>query len=298
MPMTSRLSVTATRRWLATLTLALLLSVLCLASGWALSAPPRVVNGDVRISQGDNVWNIEIRSRQAIIEWSELTVAAGETVNFILPDAQASVLNRIGTKGARIQGALNANGSVLLVSRGGVVIEPTATLQASHWVASWHSLSNTAYLSQRWTFMHPLDAASGGVQNRGVVQAFGSGSVYLIGDIIDNTGIVFSPAGRVQAACGRTIYGLSDQPDMADALPFAVEPHPLEGADNVVRVSNAGVINAPYVALDAITRSDELPEAPGHEPMLVDIPFQGDRITAQPSPAQADNLTMPLIELP
>ncbi|MBK8189999.1 MAG: filamentous hemagglutinin N-terminal domain-containing protein [Vampirovibrionales bacterium] len=290
----------AIRRAATGVTLALaLLGLSASAGGWAIATEPRVASGDVRVTHGENVWNIEIRSAQAILEWRSFDVAAGETVNFILPNANASVLNRVldASKPASIQGAVNANGVMVLVSRAGVVLEPSATLQASGCVVSWHGLSNAAFLSHRWVFSHPLDVGSGSVRNRGVIQAFQKGQVDLIADDIDNTGIVFSPSGRVRASSGKTVYGLSDSPEIAANLPFAIEPHSIEAGDTRLRISNAGVVNAPYVAISGVIRA----EAENHastEPMLVTIPMQDDRVSSQPKGDSLDTITLPLIEAP
>src|SRR6056297_837574 len=73
-----------------------------------------VVHGDVAFNGlGTSQLNLMQGSQNAIINWQNFSIAAGETTNFIQPNQSAVALNRVvGADPSAIYGALNANGGV------------------------------------------------------------------------------------------------------------------------------------------------------------------------------------------
>ena len=80
----------------------------------------QVINGQVSFQQSGNNTTITA-SDQAIINYSSFDIAQPEIVNFIQPNSNASVLNRINSAGpTRIDGTLSANGRVFFITLGQV----------------------------------------------------------------------------------------------------------------------------------------------------------------------------------
>ncbi|MEC5126563.1 filamentous hemagglutinin N-terminal domain-containing protein, partial [Verrucomicrobiales bacterium BCK34] len=76
-----------------------------------------VVHGDVSFSGGAGNLQINQSSQQAIINWADFSIDAGELAQFNQPGVNAAVLNRVtGGNPSAIHGALKANGNVLVIN--------------------------------------------------------------------------------------------------------------------------------------------------------------------------------------
>ena len=85
----------------------------------------QVVAGTASISSSSTATsatiNINQTSQRAVVNWDSFNVGANATVNFNQPNAQAVTLNRVtGGSASVINGALHANGQVILVNSNGV----------------------------------------------------------------------------------------------------------------------------------------------------------------------------------
>ena len=119
-----------------------------------MPAGGQVVGGAAAIAQQGNVMNIAQQTQQAIINWQAFNIAAGERVNFLQPNANAAILNRIlGNNPSQIFGAISANGRVFLVNPAGVLFAPGAQVSVGSLVASSLNISNADFMQNRlrWT---------------------------------------------------------------------------------------------------------------------------------------------------
>ena len=64
-------------------------SAFALPSGW------EVIEGNVRVDVTDNIMTITSTTDTAVINYITFDLASGETINFVLPNAGASILNRV-----------------------------------------------------------------------------------------------------------------------------------------------------------------------------------------------------------
>ena len=208
-----------------------------------------VVSGDATLSQSGDVWNVTSTSQAAIVQWQTFNVGATQTVNFILPDVTASLLNRILGGPSTILGRINSNGTILLSNTAGIRIGQSAAINAAGFVASSLKLSDQNYLSNNWTFTRDANGNPASVINEGDITTAPGGFVVLSGAAVANSGNIFAPDGTVHLAVGDTIrmqVGPNHAVDVTidDALQVKIDG--LQAA-----IANSGDINARTVELQA-----------------------------------------------
>ena len=116
-----------------------------------------VSQGGVSISQTQQAnaakMSIIQSTPSAVINWSSFDVGPNAQVNFIQPNANSSVLNRItDVNPSQIYGQIKSNGQVFLSNPNGFYFSPTASVDVGAFTASTHGLSDDDFLAGRWTF--------------------------------------------------------------------------------------------------------------------------------------------------
>ncbi|MFC1792338.1 beta strand repeat-containing protein [Planctomycetota bacterium] len=194
----------------------------------------QVVNGEVSIQQSGNNTAITA-SDKAIINYSSFDIAQPETVRFIQPGSNASVLNRIlSANPTNINGTLLANGRVFFVNPAGVYIGNGARINVNQLVASGLNISNADFINGRYNFA----GGNGAVINNGDITAQ---QVYLIGKQVTNSGNISCPAGYVVMAAGDRVFLGEPGSDIV----LDVEGTSLsESAASEVGVLNEGTVEA------------------------------------------------------
>jgi filamentous hemagglutinin family protein len=160
-----------------------------------------VVHGDVRIGDGAS-GNLQItqNSINAIINWSDFSIDAGEMTRFVQSGGNAAVLNRVtGGNPSAIHGALSGNGNVFVVNPNGILIGAAGTIDVHGLVLSTLDVANGEFLAGGDMLMK--GASQAGVTNLGRINAIG-GDVFLIGRSVSNSGTVSAPSGTVGIAAG------------------------------------------------------------------------------------------------
>ena len=160
---------------------ALMMAATCMAG----PENPRVAAGQATFRQRGNTTIIRASDR-SIIDYRSFDIARHQTVRFIQPGANATVLNRIQSDApTRIDGTLKANGRVFLVNPGGIFFSGTAVVQTNGLVAAAGGISNADFLSGNERFT----GLQGSVVNAGRIE---SGSAALIGKHVANSGAIIS----------------------------------------------------------------------------------------------------------
>lgn len=139
-------------RWLPRLLLALLAPY----AGQSLALPGgmAVVSGQASANT-PNAQSMVITqgSQKAILNWQSFSIGAGQSVQFVQPNAAAVALNRvIGQDPTAIYGSLSANGQVFLINPAGVMFAPTAQVNVGGLVASSLAISNEDFSAGRYIF--------------------------------------------------------------------------------------------------------------------------------------------------
>lgn len=202
-------------------------------------------------------------SHNAFLNWQSFNIGASESVRFAQPSSASVVWNRIqGTAPSEIYGRLEANGVVVLMNQAGFHFGPQSFVSAAGLVVS------TAPVT-------PVDTAAGlfwqfngappqaGIVNHGQLTARPGGSLFLIGERIENHGTLAAPQGHVGLLAGREVL-LSSRPDGL-GLSAAVRL-PTGSVDNHGKVvADAGTIalHAQVVNQNGLLRADSVRERNG-----------------------------------
>ena len=109
----------------------------------ALPTGGNVVAGNATITQSNLKVNINQTSQRAVVTWDQFNVGKDASVNFNQPNSSAVTLNRVtGGSESVIDGAVRANGQVILVNPNGVTFGKGAQVDAAGLVASTLDISN------------------------------------------------------------------------------------------------------------------------------------------------------------
>ncbi|MGV2288585.1 filamentous hemagglutinin N-terminal domain-containing protein [Trinickia sp. YCB016] len=160
-----------------------------------------IADGAGSINKNGTTTNVNQSSDKLIINWNNMDVAQGETLNFNQKNYNSAVLNRINSANATsILGALNANGRVFIVNPNGVLIGNGAKINVGSLIASSLNISDADFKDNRLNFK---GGGNGDVVNQGDIKA--NESVALIGSkTVSNTGSITS-TGNVALAAGDAI---------------------------------------------------------------------------------------------
>ena len=161
----------------------------------ALPTGGKVVAGSATISSNSTpqsaVMNVNQTSQRAIVNWSTFNVGSNATVNFNQPNAQAVILNRVTSGSASvINGAINANGQVILVNSSGVTFGKGSQVNAPGVVASTLDLANKDFMAGRNTY---VGDGNGKIINEGTIKSTAiAGYIALLAPEVQNQGLLIA----------------------------------------------------------------------------------------------------------
>jgi filamentous hemagglutinin family protein len=200
------------------------------------SASINTVPGTVTINQASNI---------AIINWETFSIGAGELTKFVQPSSSSAALNRVlGGQTSMIDGTLLANGQIYLINGNGIIIGPGGVVCANSFTASTRDISDCDFLSGK---LHFIGSNCSGVKNLGTINALG-GSVYLIGNTVDNEGTINAAKGTAGLVAGDNVLLAQKN---ADGSTITVNPCSKATGASGVGVSNSGTIQAMSAELKA-----------------------------------------------
>jgi filamentous hemagglutinin family protein len=166
----------------------------------------QVVGGAATIA-GQGTANVTVTqtSQDAIINWQTFNIGAGETTQFVQPNANSVVLDRVtgGLRPSTIYGTLTSNGEVFLVNPDGVLIGPTGKINTSSFLATTHDISNADLMAGKYNF-GLSGSATASVVNEGSITAQSGGFAALVAPGVRNTGTITATLGTVALASGNT----------------------------------------------------------------------------------------------
>jgi len=183
-------------------------------------------------------------SNNAIINYRQFDIPAGQAVDFVQPNASSRVLNRVITNiPSQIDGALRANGVVYLVNPAGVIFGPHSVVNVGDLYAAAGHLSNANFLAG----VDHFTDLSGNIANAGNISA---GAVSLLGASVINSGSITAPDGSIVLASAHDVYltriGGLITAKLSDA---AAEP-----ASHGIAMQS----KIPAAAIQAVNQSDQL----------------------------------------
>ena len=179
----------------------------------ALAGPAgeRVVRGNVTVTRSGADTTVRASNR-SIIEWTDFDIAAGESVEFVQPNARARVLNRVtGPDSTEIEGALRANGAVYIINPYGISFGG-GYVDVGQLVAAAGNLGDADFVAgiDRFTGL------TGRVENFGTIEA---GTVALLGASVANHGTITVPNGRIWMLAGDEVRALLRDAGFSEELP-------------------------------------------------------------------------------
>jgi filamentous hemagglutinin family protein len=234
-----------------------------LGSGaWASPVGGTVSAGSGSIAQNGSNTTITQGSQNLAINWASFGIAAGESVNFIQPNASAIALNRVlGSDASYINGSLSANGQVWILNPNGVLFGNGASVNVGGLVASTLSLGDAEFMAGKARFTG--DGKQGNVVNQGSLTG---GYVALLGKQVSNQGTITLANGTAALAAGDSVTLdfsgnklLSVQVD-AGTLNALAENKGLIRADNGTVILTASAKDA---LLDTVVNNEGVIEAKG-----------------------------------
>lgn len=184
----------------------------------------QILAGEVKAPVCDATGTMRIEtSNRAILQWDRFDIAGHETIHFVQPNSKSAILNRVaGFTPSYIDGSLISNGKIFLINPHGVVVGPNGHIQAAGFIASTSDLTNENFLQNGPLLFQHKEGKS--ILNLGTIEAL-EGDLFLIGQRIQNKGILRAPNGHVGLACAQEIL---IQPEGKEKIfikvPFQQEP--------------------------------------------------------------------------
>nr|WP_255538135.1 YDG domain-containing protein [Polynucleobacter nymphae] len=158
----------------------------------------KVVAGSATITSSQTAtsatMNINQTSQRAVINWNTFNVGQNATVNFNQPNSGAVTLNRVTSASPSIvEGAIRANGQVMLVNPNGVNFGKGAEVHAAGVVASTLDINNKDFMEGRSTF---AGNGQGKIVNEGkIVATDPNGYIALLAPEVRNEGYLLARKG-------------------------------------------------------------------------------------------------------
>ena len=163
----------------------------------------QIVGGSGGINQSGLETTIQQNSSALALDWQSFNINNNEAVQFIQPDKNAIVLNRIlGNSASQIFGKLDANGQVILVNPNGLFFGDSAVINVGGLLASGLDISPADFLNGDYAFS-ALEGSDGAVINHGIIQAATGGSVSLLGRQVENSGFISAYLGAVNLVAAK-----------------------------------------------------------------------------------------------
>jgi filamentous hemagglutinin family protein len=137
---------------------------------------------------------VQQSTERAVIDWQTYNLGGAATVNYQQPDANAVILNRVTSASAsQIDGAINANGTVIISNANGVTFGKGAEVNAGAVVATTLNQSNDDFMKGSTTWQ---GNNTGAVVNHGKITATNAhGYVALLAPEVRNEGYVVANQG-------------------------------------------------------------------------------------------------------
>ena len=181
----------------------LLLMMVSYTDTYVLAAPRggHVVSGTATFEQNGPL-TVVTASNHSIINYGSFDIAAGETVRFVQPSANSSVLNRVvgSANPTEIFGSLQANGHVFIVNPYGIFFRNGSVINVGSLYAGAGNLSDADFTKGK---VHFTDLA-GDVRNDGLIIA--DNHLALIGVNVVNTGSLTAAHGLAMMVSGKDVY--------------------------------------------------------------------------------------------
>jgi filamentous hemagglutinin family protein len=170
-----------------------------------------VSQGQASITAAGNRVDIHQATDRALIDWRSFDIAPGEVTQFHQPSSSSLTVNRVNAATpSMIDGALQANGNIVLINPNGIAFGQGAAIDVNGLVASTSNIDDSTLNSGKLEFRNPGNPDAR-ITNDGRITAKDAGLVGLVAPNVVNRGIIDARLGKVQLASGDTftldLYG-------------------------------------------------------------------------------------------
>ncbi|WP_158622697.1 YDG domain-containing protein [Aquabacterium soli] len=171
-------------------------ALLCVLGAHAAGTGFNPVEGSATLATSGATTTVNQTTNGVRIEWQTLGVAAGETLKFVQPSANAVALNVIkGGVATEILGQLQANGNVFILNPNGVLVGAGAQVTVGGFMASTDDL--VSFNAANGGVVLQANGSTAEVRNAGTIVATQGGMVALVGNKVINTGTIVAPGGGI-----------------------------------------------------------------------------------------------------
>lgn len=180
------------------------LAILSPSAHAANAADATIRGGAGTVATVGNTTTIQQTSQRLALDWTQLSTAAGEALNFNQPNAQAIALNRItGSSPSTFLGSLTANGQVFILNPNGILFGAGSQVNVGGIVASTLGMNPTDFMNGSNTFTKTT--GTGSVVNQGSMTAAQGGYLALLAPEVRNEGVMTASLGTALLAAGNKV---------------------------------------------------------------------------------------------
>jgi filamentous hemagglutinin family protein len=160
----------------------------------ALPTGGHLAAGAATISQSGNTLNVVQASQRAVVNWDSFNVGSQAKVEFIQPNAQAVIHNRVvSATASQIDGMVKANGQVIISNASGVIFGKSAQVDVGAIVATTMDINDREFMEGKNTFK---GNGKGAVVNYGKLQTKDpKGYIALLAPEVRNEGYILAKGG-------------------------------------------------------------------------------------------------------
>ncbi|MFC3609212.1 two-partner secretion domain-containing protein [Stutzerimonas tarimensis] len=159
----------------------------------------------VSFDQPNDPTRITTTTDKSRIDWQTFSINQGETVEFVQPNSQSIVLNRVlGSNPTLIAGALESNGRVFILNPNGVLIALGGSVAVGGLLASTLAIGDDDFDNDR--FLFTAAGGDGSVVNEGDIVIVDGGFLALAsGNGVSSTGSVTASGGTALLAAADSL---------------------------------------------------------------------------------------------
>src|SRR5208283_2547936 len=137
----------------------------------------------------------------AIQNWSSFNIGSKGVVDFVQNKSSWICLNRILDQSpSQIFGKINATGQIYLINQNGILFGQGSQINVHSLIASSLNITDDDFLAGNLSFIG--SDASGLVSNQGTIKTDATGTVFLLGPDVQNSGTITAPYGQIVLAAG------------------------------------------------------------------------------------------------
>lgn len=157
----------------------------------------------IGVTKNGPVTTVSQSAVRGVVDWASFDVAKQEAVVFAQPDAKSATLNRVHSATASmIDGAVSANGRVIIQNGNGVIFGSNARIDVGSLVATTLSVDERAFLDSGRLVMAGSGDSSAQVRNSGRIKVADGGFVALLGGSVANDGFIQARLGSITLGAG------------------------------------------------------------------------------------------------